>query len=159
MGATVDDIHHRHGQHFGVRTTEVFVEWDAQLRGGSLGHGHRDAENGVRAEVLLRRCAVQREHGGVDGSLLGGTVAKKCGSEDGVHVFNGLEHALAEEACLVSIAELDGFMLAGGGTGRDGGPADRAAFEVDIDFDGGIAPGVDDLAAPDFNNGGIVHTV
>ena len=37
------------------------------------------------------------------------------------------------------------------------GAADGATFEVDINFDGGIATGIDHFAAADFNNGGVVH--
>jgi hypothetical protein len=48
-------------------------------------------------------------------------------------------------------------VFAGGSTAGNRGTADGTAFEVDVDFDGGIAAGVDDLAAADFNDGGIIH--
>ena len=67
-----------------------------------------------------------------------------------VDVGDGLQHALAEVAVLVAVAEFAGFVFAGGGAGGDGGAAEGAAFEEDVDFDGGIAAGIDDFAAGDF---------
>jgi hypothetical protein len=89
--------------------------------------------------------------------LFGGVEAEECGCDALVDVFDGLEDAFAEVACFVSVAEFDGFVFAGGGTGGNSGAADGTAFEVDVDFDGRIATGVNDFAAADFNDGGIVH--
>jgi len=52
-----------------------------------------------------------------------------------------LLHALAAVAVLVAVAEFDGFVLAGGGAGGNGGAAEVAAGELDVDFDGGICRG------------------
>ena len=79
------------------------------------------------------------------------------GRDLAVHVLDGLEHALAEEAAFVAVAQFDGFVLAGGCAGGNRGAADRAAFEPHVHFDGGIAARVDHFAAADFNNGGIAH--
>ena len=87
------------------------------------------------------------------------SIAEEGRSDVGVDVFNGLEHAFAEEARLVAVAEFDGFVFAGGGAGGNRGAADRAAFEVHVNFDGGIAAGIDHFAAADFNNGGVVHGI
>ena len=50
---------------------------------------------------------------------------------------------------LVVVAQLDGFVLAGAGARRDGGAAEGAVFEDDVDFDGRVAAGVEDLPALD----------
>ena len=89
--------------------------------------------------------------------MFGGAVAEESGCEDRVDVLNGFEHAFSAVAGLVAVAEFDSFVFAGGGTGRNGGAADGATFEVDVNFDGRIAAGIDHFAATDFNNGGIVH--
>ena len=44
-------------------------------------------------------------------------------------------------------------MGAGGGPRWDGGATDDAAFQGDVDFDGGIAPAVEDFAGENINDG------
>jgi len=39
--ATVDDVHHRNGQHVGVDTTDVTVQGHVQVIGSSLGYSER----------------------------------------------------------------------------------------------------------------------
>jgi uncharacterized protein YqfA (UPF0365 family) len=73
----------------------------------------------------------------------------RAGAILAVHVGDGLLHALAEVARLVAVAQFDGFVLAGGGAGRNRGAADSAAGEANVDLDGRIAAGIDDLAGGD----------
>ena len=68
-----------------------------------------------------------------------------------------LHHALAEVAVLVAVAQLPGFVFAGAGAARHGGPADGTAGEFDVDFDGGVAAGVENLTAADGFDDGIKH--
>ena len=63
-----------------------------------------------------------------------------------VDVLDGLEDALAEVALLVAVAQLDGLVGAGAGARGDGGAADGAVGEDDVDFDGRVAAAVEDLA-------------
>ena len=58
--AAVDDVHHRHREHLGVRSAEIFEERNAELRGGRLRVGERDGEDGVGAELGFVRRAVER---------------------------------------------------------------------------------------------------
>jgi hypothetical protein len=51
--AAVEHVHHRHRQHVGVGAADVAVQRQAELVGGGLGHGERDAEDGVGAEPDL----------------------------------------------------------------------------------------------------------
>ena len=60
--AAVDDVHHRHGQHFGVGSAEIFEERQAELIGGGLRVRERDGEDGVRAELGFVRRAVELDH-------------------------------------------------------------------------------------------------
>ena len=146
MAAAVEDVHHRHGQHVGVRAAEVAEQRQVGGVGGGAGHGERDAEDGVGAELLLVGAAVDGEHLGVDQALLAGLEAEQLRAElvdDGV---DGLLDALAEVAALVAVAALDGLEGAGGRAAGDGGTRERAVVEGDLDLDGGVAARVEDLA-------------
>ena len=68
------------------------------------------------------------------------------------HVLDGLGDTLSEVALFVAVAQFDGFVLAGAGAGGDCGAADGAGIEEDINLDGGIATGVQDLAGLDIND-------
>jgi hypothetical protein len=152
--ATVEDVHHRHGQDVGVRAADVAEERQFRTVGGGTGHGERDTENGVGADLALVGAAVDGEHLAVDEALVAGLEAHELGAElidDGVH---GLLDTLAEVALLVAIATLDRLEGAGGGTRGNGGARDGAVIEGDLDLDGGVAARVEDLAGADGFDGG-----
>src|SRR5690606_7256842 len=161
MGAAVHDVHHGNGQDLGVGAAEVFVEGLAKGTGGGVRGGEGDAEDGVGAELRLGGGAVELDHGVVDADLVAGVEADELGGDDALDVVDGGEHAFAEEAGLAvdalgellggegAVAQFVRFVLAGGGARGNGGAADGAVGEDDVDFDGGIAAGVDDLAGGD----------
>ena len=64
-------------------------------------------------------------------------------------VGDRLQHALAAEARVVAVAQLERLVLAGRRAGRDGRTAERAVVERHIDLDGGIAARIEDLAGVD----------
>ena len=80
---------------------------------------------------------------------LAASMPASSGARIDLDVLDGLEDALAEVAALVAVAQLDGFVLAGGGAAGNGGAAHGSAVEDDVDFDGGIAAGVEDFACVD----------
>ena len=87
VAAAVEDVHHRHRQHVGVRAADVAEQRQVGGVGGGAGHGERDAEDGVGADLLLVGAAVDGEHLGVDEALLAGVEAEQLGAElvdDGV---------------------------------------------------------------------------
>ena len=96
--------------------------------------------------------AVQVDQGLVQEGLLGGVQAQHGLGDLGVDVLDGLEHALAQVAVLVAVAQLDGFARAGGGAGGHGGAAHGAGLQQHVAFDGGVASAVQDFAADDINN-------
>ncbi len=59
-----------------------------------------------------------------------------------------MAHALTA-VTLTAVADLDGFVLAGGGAGRHHGPTRGTGFQQDLYFDGGIATAVEYFAADD----------
>src|SRR4029077_20345144 len=97
-------------------------------------------ENGVGAEAGVGGCTIQRDHLVVEGALVGGVKTSDGFGDFDVGVGNGLEHALSEIFRFVAVAQLKGFVFAGGAAGMDGGTAKRSAFENDVGFDRGIAP-------------------
>ena len=130
--AAVEDVHQRNGQYVGVRAAQVLVQRQVGGGCGGVGNGQGDAEDGVGAELGLVGGAVQVDHGLVDAALVGGVEADqgRCDLvDDGV---NGLLDTLAEVAALVAVAQLNGFVLAGGGTGRNGSAADLAVGEREL---------------------------
>ena len=139
MRAAVDDVHHRHWQHFGVRAADVLVEWKAHGGGGRLGHGQRHAEDSVRSALGLRLRAINFEHRLVDPHLVGGVRADQGVSQFIVHGIHCFQHAFAGETLLVAVAQLQCLVFSGAGTGRDCRTAHGAAFDVNIHFNSGIA--------------------
>ena len=149
MGATVDDVHHRHRQHVGVRATDVAVEREIGRAGRRVRDGERDAQDRVRADLGLVVGAVQVEHRLVDQPLLAGVVAQQLRAELVEHAEDGLGHALAAVAALVPVTQLDGLEGAGGGARRHCRATLRTVVQDDLDLYRGIAAGVEDLAGTD----------
>jgi hypothetical protein len=90
------------------------------------GTGRRNAQDGVGAELGLVGGAVQVNHGLVDAALVGGVEAGQCRCDLVDDSVNRLLDTLAEVASLVSVAELNGLVFTGGGTGGNCRAADLA---------------------------------
>ena len=120
----------------------------------ALATGERDAENGVGAEPALVRRAVEIDHGLVDLDLLLGRHVAERLEDFAVDGLDRLQHALAEIARLVAVAQLDRLMRAGGGARRHRRAAHRAVLQHHVDLDGGIAAAVENFAADDVDDGG-----
>ena len=69
-----------------------------------------------------------------------------------VDVVDGLRDAFAEEQLLVAVAQLPGFVDAGAGAAGDGGAAERAVGQRDVDLDGRIAAAIENLPAVDIDD-------
>ena len=79
------------------------------------------------------------------------------GAIDVAHVLDRLEHALAEVARRVAVAQLERLVLAGRRARGHDRAAERAAVEADLDFDGRVATGIQDFAGvepDDLGHGG-----
>ena len=63
-----------------------------------------------------------------------------------------LLRAFAQIARLVAISEFDGFVLAGGCAGGNGGAAQHAVRKMHVGFNSGIAARIQNLPANDFDN-------
>ena len=140
MGTAVDDVHHGDGKHLGIRAAQVFEEGQVKLHGGGFCHGQGDTQNGIGAQTGFVGRAVQVNHDFVNGGLKGSVMSRDFRSNEFVDVFHGLENALASVALGVSVAQLPGFMLSGGGSAGDGCAPDGAACQGYVHFHGGVAP-------------------
>jgi len=154
VGPAVDDVHHRRREEAGGGTAQVAIERQAAMLGGRVGHGHRDAEDRVRSELLLVRRAVELQHQFVDGGLIEGVDPLQFLGDPGVHVLHGLEHALAEIHALVAVPLLPGLVGAGAGARGHRGAAEGPVGEGDVDLDRGVAAAVEDLAGVDVDDRG-----
>ena len=146
VGAAVEDVHHRHGQHVGVGAADVAEERQAGGLGSGLGHGERDAEDRVGADGALVVRPVDGEHLAVDEALLAGVEADETRGQVILDRADGVLDTLAQVAVLVAVTALDGLEGAGRRTARHRGAGDGSVVEGDLDLDGRVAAGVEDLA-------------
>jgi len=123
--------------------------WLLEGNGGSTRGSHGNGKDGIGAEAGLRGRAVESNHFVIEGALIGGVETGYGFGDFVVGVGDGFEHTFAKIFRFVAVAELEGFVFAGGGTGRDRCPAERSAIKHDVGFDRGIAARIDDLAGMD----------
>src|SRR5699024_2889760 len=145
----VEDVHHRHRQQVGVRAADVAEQGQVGALGGGAGRGQGDPQDGVGAELALVRAAVQVDQGLVQVPLVGGVQAEDLRGDGLGDGGDGVLHALAEVARLVTVAALDCLEGTGGCTGGNGCPGERSVIQGELDLHGRVAARVEDLACTD----------
>ena len=89
----------------------------------------------------------QFDHAKIERALVSGIEPHdRCGNRF-VHVGDSLEHAFAQEARVVAIAQFDGFVFASGRPRRHSGAAKCSAFKNDVSLHSRISARIDDLPA------------
>ena len=159
MRAAVQDVHHGHGQLVAGHAAQEAVQGHIQRDGRRAGRRDGNRQNGVCTEVGLILGAVGLQHSGVYGVDVGGIHAGENLVDGGVDVLNSLADALAAEAALVAVAQLQSLKFTGGRTAGGSAAANRAVGQPYLCLDGGVAAGVDDLAANDLLNFKIAHGI
>ena len=149
----VDDVHHRHRQVAGEGAADIAVQGQARLLRRRLGGGQADAQDGVGAEACLVRRAVQLDHHVVDEQLILDIRTGQGITDFAVHGVDGGQHALAQIARIVAVAQFDGLVRPGRGPRRDGGAAEHARFQGHVHFHGGIAAGIEDFTGEYVDDG------
>lgn len=144
--ATVDDVHHRHRHHIGVRTAQITIEGQSEVVGRSLRNGERHAQNGIGAEARLGRRTVQIDHHAVDTALLQCRDTQQCGCYNFIHVGHGLQRTLAAVARRVAVTQFESLMLARRGARGHRRTAACARFEFYVYLYRGVAARVEYLA-------------
>ena len=130
---------------------DILIKRKACVLSGSNADSHGNAEDSVCTELVLEHAvAVESNHGIVNFGLLGRIHADDLLCNLGVHVLHSSERALAAVSLLVAIAEFASFAFAGGSAARNSSVTGHTVFEGNINFEGGIAARIEDLAG---NNG------
>ena len=155
--ATVQDVHHRHRQRVRAGAAEIAVERELKRSGRGASSGHRNRQDGIGSQPPLVGRAIERDHFGVERALVGGIHTDERRGDLGVHVLDGLQHALPLVALLVAVAQFNGLMLAGGRATGHNGPRAGAAIEKNFGFHSWIATRVKHLASADFSDRGKRH--
>ncbi len=113
--AAIDDVHHRHRQDDGVVAAEVAVQRQLLALGGGTRVGERHGEDRVRAEARLVVGAVDLAHAAVDPRLVRRVAADQRVAQHAVDVLHRVQHALAEVARGVAVAQFHGLARSGRG--------------------------------------------
>jgi hypothetical protein len=152
MRAAVDDIGHRHGQDLGVGAAQVFEQRQSHVRRRRLGIGQRHRQNGIGAQFRFGFRPVQVEHDSIDLQLIERIHLAQGGQNLVGDVFDRFGDAFAAIAGLVGIAQFQGLVFAGAGAGGHRRASGRAAGQENINFDGGIAPRIQNLTSRNVRN-------
>ncbi len=154
--AAVDDVHHRHRHRIlargAIEVGDVRIQRHALGLGSGLGSRQGHGEDRVGAELGLVLSTVELDHRVVQGLLIGRILAQQQIANRPVDVAHGLQHALAQVAALVAIAQFQSLARTGGCTGRRAGAADDAVIEDHIGFHGGVATGVENFTPLDVDD-------
>jgi hypothetical protein len=144
--ATIDDVHQRHRQHAGPRSTQVLVKWQIKLHRRGPGRRQRNAQDRVGARLGLVRRAVRGQHRAVQTRLIENIAAGDDRSQDRSDVLASLADALAQIALLVAVTQFQRFVLAGRRARRHGRARHHAGLQRHLDFNRGVAAGIEDFA-------------
>ncbi len=75
----------------------------------------------------------------IEAALIEGIPVGQSFRDLSVYIFHGFEDALAQKACVVLVAQFNGFMFAGGCAAGNDGPAHGAVGKKDFRFNSRIA--------------------
>ena len=143
--AAVEHVHRRHRQHPRLGAAEVPPQRFARFGGRGARDGERHAEDGVGAEPRLAVGAVEREERLVEAALIARVAPGDRGGDLLVDVADGAGDALAAERPL-AVAQLERLAAPGRRPRRHRRAPAGPGRQRDIDFNGGIAAAVEDLA-------------
>ena len=150
--AAVEHVHERHRAARGRSRRRRSGRAGARpRRPAALADRERHAEDGVGAEAPLAVGAVERRELVVEQALVGAVEPHDRVGDLAVHVVDRGAHALAAVA-LAAVAQLVRLVRAGAGAARDDRPSLRAREQLDVDLDGRVPPGIEDLTAHDLHD-------
>ena len=149
MLAAVEDVHHRHRQYFRVGASQVAIQRQARRASRRPGNCQRHPQHRVGPDFPLVRRAVEVPQQAIDGCLSKRAHPLQFRCDHLIDVTDGLQHAFAEVALLVAIAQLHGLVRAGAGAARHCRPCAGPIVQLDIHLDGRIPAAVQNLAGVD----------
>ena len=124
----------------------------AQSFRGRFGGRQGNGQNGIGAQFALRLGAVEVEHDAIDRELIQGVHPFQFREDLFRHVLDRLGYAFAQVTFLVTVAQLECFVLAGARSGRNRGAPHRAPGQDDIDFHSWVPTRIEDLARFDLRD-------
>src|SRR5262249_31793146 len=136
----------RHGQVLGVDAAEVAVQWQGNGSGRGMGDRERNTQDGIGPQFGLVRRPVDGHQVVVDTDLVSAIVANELYGNVLVDIVYCPCNSLAQVAALIFVPQFQGFVRARTGSAWHSGPADGAVFQNDLDFEGGIATAIENLA-------------
>ena len=122
-----------------IRSTDIPEQRQLSRVSSGLGHGERDTQNRVGAQLGLVGRAVEVEHREVNLALVVSLEALEGVTNLVVHAGDGLEDTLAE-ITLATIAELNRLERPRRSARRHSSATDRAIVEGNLDLHRGVAP-------------------
>ena len=149
---TVEDVHHRNGQNVSVRAAEVLVQGQVSRLSSSLSHSQGNTQDSVGAQLALVVGAVQSNHGCVNSALVGSLDTDDLFSDFFDDRLYSTQNALAQVDGLVAVATLNGLPLTGGCARGHGCACECAVFEQNLNLNGRVAAGIQDLACVNCGN-------
>ena len=114
----VQDVHHRHRDHVltvggdaSADRGQVRIQRLLVCGGVCADRGHRDGQQGVRAQTTLGRSPIELDQRLVDGALIQRHAFQRVG-DGGVDVLDRLAHAFAEIPFGITVAQFERFARA-----------------------------------------------
>mmetsp|Transcript_97451 Transcript_97451/g.284570 ORF Transcript_97451/g.284570 Transcript_97451/m.284570 type:complete len:448 (-) Transcript_97451:47-1390(-) len=159
MAAAIDDVERGNGQDKLVSwltryLCDVLIQCHLVGCRTSAANCHGNRQDGIGTQLRLAPAplvlgAVKLfHHELINLVLLPNIHANELGSDDVVHVGDGLEHAFAQQPPLVAVAELERLVDAGRRAAGDRRP-ELVRRRAQVHLHGRVAPGVEDLAGAD----------
>src|SRR5262245_9823415 len=154
MYTAIDNIHHWHRERARRGAPDIAIKRDIPGRSRGFGNCQRDAKDSVGAQPTFVWCAVESNQRFVYLGLGLAVYAAKRIVDLAVNGIYGPTHALDPKSRLVTVAQLNCLMCAGGRARRYGSPASRTVLQGHLDLDGRIAAAIKNFAADNIRNGG-----
>mmetsp|Transcript_73483 Transcript_73483/g.195301 ORF Transcript_73483/g.195301 Transcript_73483/m.195301 type:complete len:227 (-) Transcript_73483:1135-1815(-) len=159
MAAAVDDVERRNRHHKLVRglagqLRNVLVQGHLTCSSPRSADRHGDGKDSIGAELCLRptplvlRAVKLLNHDFVNLGLLGNIHANQLWRDELVHILHRSEHALAQQAVLVIVTQLQRLVDARGGAAGHG-RAEERRLGAQVDLHRWIPAGIEDLAGHD----------
>ena len=149
---TIDDVHHGHGQHVSIGTTDVAIQGHTEVVGSGASHSEGYTQDGVSTELALGGGAVELDHRHVDGALIKGIHTLNLGSDYLVNVLDSFQDALTTVTLLVTVTKLECLVLTSGCATGHRSTAHVAALEGYFNFYSRIATRIQNFSGMNLFN-------
>jgi hypothetical protein len=108
--------------------------------------GHRNCQSCVRTQIRFVRSAVKVDQNFVDRRLIERVSSFQLAGNQIVDVADGFQHAFAAITFWIAVAQFNGFMLAGGGAGRNRRASSFTTREKHVGLNSWIAARIQNFA-------------